>query len=132
MTQRWIAFAFAAPLTLLLLLVAALVPLPYSVYSPGPTFDVLAKDGDEAEIIQVDGHETFRDDGEIRFTTVQTSARDRKLSLFEALGAWLDGDQAVIPYDIAHPPDQSAKDEQRAGAASMVTSWTSLARTPRR
>ena len=75
MTQRWIAFAFAAPLTVCLLLVAAFAPLPYSVYSPGPTFDVLAKDANESEIIQVDGHETYRDDGEIRFTTVQSSSR---------------------------------------------------------
>ncbi|MDZ5621147.1 YlbL family protein [Nocardioides bizhenqiangii] len=122
MTQRWIAFAFAAPLTLLLLVLAAFVPLPYSVYSPGPTFDVLAKDGNESEIIQVDGHETFRDDGEIRFTTVQTSGRDDKKSLVEALAAWIDGDQAVIPYDIAHPPDQTAEDERRQGAVSMVGS----------
>ena len=75
MTQRWIAFAFAAPLTVVLLVLAAFVPLPYSVYSPGPTFDILAKDDNEAEIIQVDGHKTYRDDGEIRFTTVQSSPR---------------------------------------------------------
>jgi PDZ domain-containing protein len=122
MTQRWIAFAFAAPLTCVLLLLAVFVPLPYAVYSPGPTFDVLAKDSNEAEIIQVDGHETYRDDGQIRFTTVQSSARDNKASLFEALGAWLDGDEAVVPYDIAHPPDQSAEDEEVRGAVSMVTS----------
>ena len=122
MTQRWIAFAFAVPLTLLLLLLAALAPLPYSVYSPGPTFDVLAKDANEAEIIQVDGHETYRDDGEIRFTTVQSSSVGDKPALFEALEAWLDGDQAVIPYDIAHPPNQTAEDERRQGAVSMVNS----------
>ncbi len=122
MTQRWIAFAFAAPLTVGLLALAAFVPLPYSVYSPGPTFDVLAKNADESEIIQVDGHKTYRDDGEIRFTTVQSSARGDKLPLFAALEDWLDDDRAVIPYDIAHPPDQTAEDERRQGAASMVTS----------
>ncbi|RHW28613.1 PDZ domain-containing protein [Nocardioides immobilis] len=122
MTQRWIAFAFAAPLTLLLLLMAALVPLPYSVYSPGPTFDVLAKDGNEAEIIQVDGHETFRDDGEIRFTTVQTSPRGKKLPLLAALGDWLDSDKAVVPYEIAHPKNQTAEDEKIQGEISMIGS----------
>lgn len=122
MTQRWIAFAFAAPLTVVLLVLAAFVPLPYSVYSPGPTFDVLAKDDNESEIIQVDGHETYRDEGEIRFTTVRSSERGRKLPLFEALTNWLDSDEAVIPYDIAHPPDQTAEDERREGAASMITS----------
>jgi Lon-like protease len=122
MSQRWIAFAFAAPLTVALLLLAAFVPLPYAVYSPGPTFDVLAKDSNEAEIIQVDGHKTFRDDGEIRFTTVQSSPRGEKLPLLPALSKWLDSDRAVIPYDIAHPPDQTAEEEERQGAVSMVTS----------
>jgi PDZ domain-containing protein len=122
MSQRWIAFAFAAPLTVALLLLAAFVPLPYAVYSPGPTFNVLAKDSNEAEIIQVDGHKTFRDDGEIRFTTVQSSPRGEKLPLLPALSKWLDSDRAVIPYDIAHPPDQTAEEEERQGAVSMVTS----------
>jgi len=122
MTQRWMAFALAAPLTVLLLLLAIFVPLPYAVYSPGPTFDVLAKDSNEAEIIQVDGHETYRDDGQIRFTTVQSSARGNKASLFEALAAWINGEEAVVPYEIAHPPDQTAEDEEVRGAVSMVTS----------
>jgi len=122
MTQRWIAFAFAAPLTCILLLLAAFVPMPYAVYSPGPTFDILAKDSNEAEIIQVDGHKTYRDGGEIRFTTVQSSPRGRKKPLFQALEAWFDPDDAVIPYDIAHPPNQTAEDEEREGAVSMITS----------
>lgn len=122
MTQRWIAFAVAAPLTVALLVPAALVPLPYAVYSPGPTFDILAKDSNESELIQVDGHKTFRDDGQIRFTTVQSTPRDKKWSLFAALGAWIDDDRAVIPYDIAHPPNRTAEDEEREGAISMITS----------
>ncbi|KAA1426919.1 YlbL family protein [Nocardioides antri] len=122
MTQRWIAFAFAAPLAVVLLVLAALVPLPYSVYSPGPTFDVLAKDANEAELIQVDGHETYRDEGEIRFTTVQTSAIGDKMTLVEALTAWADPDRAVVPYDIAHPPDQTAEDEKILGEVSMIDS----------
>ncbi len=122
MTQRWIAFAVAAPLTFLLFVLAAFVPLPYSVYTPGPTFDILAKDANESEIIQVAGHKVYRDDGQIRFTTVQSSPRGKKKSLIEALGSWLDPDEAVIPYDIAHPPNQTAEDEERDGAVSMVTS----------
>lgn len=122
MTQRWIAFAVAAPLTFLLLVLAAFAPLPYSIYTPGPTFDILAKDANEAEIIQVAGHKTYRDDGQIRFTTVQSSPRGQKKSLFEALGAWLDPDEAVVPYDIAHPPNQTAEDEERDGAVSMIGS----------
>ncbi|UMG91822.1 hypothetical protein [Nocardioides sp. TF02-7] len=122
MSQRWIAFAVAAPLTVVLLVMVTLVPLPFAVYSPGPTYDVLATDVNEAEIIQVDGHRTYRDDGQIRFTTVQSSPRGDQLSLFRALGAWGDPDRAVVPYDVAHPEDRTEEEDELEGAVSMIGS----------
>ncbi|MEZ0579143.1 PDZ domain-containing protein [Nocardioides sp. MH1] len=122
MTQRWTAFAIAAPLTFLLLVAVLLVPLPYAVYSPGPTFNVLGKDVNDSEVIQVVGHKTYRDDGEIRFTTVSVSPRGEKERLFEAMSAWFDPHRAVVPYDSAHPDDQSAQDEERQGQVSMINS----------
>ncbi len=123
MTQRWLAVVVAVPLVGALLVAAAAVPLPYAVYSPGPTFDILAEDADEAELIQVDGHETFYDDeGQIRFTTVSTTRRDDRLSLFDLLGAWARDDKAVIPFDVAHPEDLTAEQEQEQGQAMMANS----------
>ena len=54
MNQRLIAAVAAVPLVLGLILAAALMPLPFVVYAPGYTVDVLAKDQNEAEIIQVE------------------------------------------------------------------------------
>jgi PDZ domain-containing protein len=122
MSQRTIAVLIAAPLLLALGVVAAAVPLPYAAYSPGPTFDVLAKDSDEAELIQVAGHKTYRDDGEIRFTTVRSTGRFDELGLGELLGRWFDPDQAVVPFDVAHPPERTAEEDEIQGAVSMVTS----------
>ncbi|WP_141014002.1 YlbL family protein [Nocardioides sambongensis] len=122
MNQRLIAALIAGPLVIILGAVALAAPLPYSKYSPGPTFDVLGTDADDAEIIQVDGHKAYYDDGQIRFTTVLSSSRDRKLSLAEALSAWVDPDEAVVPFDVAHPPDQTAEQEKEEGAAQMTTS----------
>lgn len=124
MNQRWIAAFVALPLLVSLLLVAAIAPLPFAIYSPGPTFDVLGKDSDEAELIQIDGAETevHHDDGEIRFTTVRTTARNREPNLFELLGAWVDTDQAVVPHDVAHPPSLTVDQERRRGQVQMTTS----------
>lgn len=123
MTQRWLAVIIAAPLLAALLVAAAVVPLPYAVYSPGPTFDILAEDADEAELIQVDGHKTYYDDeGQLRFTTVKTTARDNRLTLFELFGAWQDDDKAVIPFDVAHPEDLTAEEEKQQGQAMMASS----------
>lgn len=122
MSQRMIAVCIAGPLLLVLAVLALAVPLPYAAYSPGPTFDILAKDENESELIQVDGHKTYRDDGEIRFTTVQSTAYGDRLSLGEALQRWLDPDEAVIPYDVAHPEDTTEEDEEIRGELSMVSS----------
>lgn len=122
MNQRLIAACIAAPLVLILGGLALAVPLPYASYSPGPTFDILAQDADEAEVIQVDGHEAYYDDGEIRFTTVIASSYGDKLALGEAISRWLQPDKAVVPYDLVHPPDSSAEAEEAEGAVQMTTS----------
>lgn len=124
MNQRLIAALIAGPLVVLLGGVALVAPLPYATYSPGPTFDVLGKDVNDAEIIQVDGHPTYYedDDGQIRFTTVLASARGRKISLSEAIRQWLSSDVAVVPYDVAHVPQQTAKEDKAEGAVQMSTS----------
>ena len=53
------------------------LPLPYVTYEPGSTVDVLGKTEDQ-EIIQVNGHKTYRDDGQLRMTTVYVSSRERE------------------------------------------------------
>lgn len=122
MSQRLIAVCIAGPLALILAGIALSVPLPYASYSPGPTFDILGKDENQAEVIQVDGHKAYYDDGQIRFTTVVASSNGQKLSLGDALTRWLDPDRAVVPYDVVHPPDQSAEDEEAEGQIQMSTS----------
>jgi PDZ domain-containing protein len=122
MSQRLIAACIAAPLVLILGGIALVVPLPYASYSPGPTYDILGKDADEAEVIQVDGHDAYYDDGQIRFTTVVASSYGQKLSLGEALSRWLDPDKAILPYDVVHPPDTTQADEKAEGAVQMTTS----------
>ncbi|MFC5728036.1 MULTISPECIES: PDZ domain-containing protein [Nocardioides] len=122
MSQRLIAVCIAGPLVLILGGIVLAVPLPYASYSPGPTFDILGKDADEAELVQVDGHKAYYDEGQLRFTTVVASAHGDKLSLGDALARWVDEDRAVVPYDVVHPPDQSAEDEEAEGAVQMTTS----------
>ncbi|TQK70273.1 PDZ domain-containing protein [Nocardioides sp. SLBN-35] len=122
MSQRLIAACIAAPLVLILGGIALVVPLPYASYSPGPTYDILGKDADDAEVVQVDGHEAFYDKGQIRFTTVVASSYGQKLSLGEALSRWLDPDKAILPYDVVHPPETSQADEKAESAVQMTTS----------
>ncbi len=122
MNQRQIAAVAAVPLVLGLVLAAALMPLPFVVYAPGYTIDVLAKGQNEAEIIQVDGHRTYRDGGELRMTTVLVTAPQTEKTLFELMGAWLDPDDAVYPYDAVHGDVKTDEENKIEGQVQMVTS----------
>jgi len=122
MNQRLIAAVAAVPLVLGLIVAAAVLPLPFAVYAPGETIDVLAQDQNEAEIIQVLGHKTYRDDGELRMTTVLVTAPQTDKTLFELMGAWFDSDDAVYPYDAVHGEVTTDKENQIQGQLEMVTS----------
>jgi PDZ domain-containing protein len=121
MSQRRLAATIALPLLGALLAVAAFVPVPYATYHPGPTFDVLGTT-DGQEIIQVNGAKTYRDDGQIRFTTVSVSQEGVDKNLIEVMTDWFDKDSAVYPYDIVHPPGTTAAQEQVEGQVQMVSS----------
>lgn len=123
MTQRTLAAVVAAPLLLALIVIAFVVPLPYATYAPGLTVDVLGEEGGQ-EIISVEGHPTYRDDGNLRMTTVYVSlaSPDGDKRLPELIGTWLDDDEAVYPYDVVHPDGQTREQDERDGAVDMVTS----------
>ena len=127
MNQRLVAACVALPLVFGLLIYAGLARLPYATYKPGGTLDVLGEDENEAEIVQVLGRKTYRDDeGELRMTTVAVSPAqdrsDRGLSLVELLGTWFDSDDAVYPYLAVHPDDETEESSRQEGAAQMATS----------
>jgi PDZ domain-containing protein len=121
MTQRMIAACVSVPLLLALIAVAFFVPVPFASYHPGPTFDVLGET-DGKEIIQVNGAKTYRDDGELRMTTVSVSQEGVEKNLFEVMTDWVDPDSAVYPYDIVHPPGTTAEQEEVEGQVQMVSS----------
>jgi PDZ domain-containing protein len=124
MTQRTLAATIALPLVLALLLAAWLVPLPYSIYRPGVTLNVLGDDSPDGKpIIQVSGHAVYRDAGQLRMTTVSVTRRETHLGLFELLGAWVDRDAAVYPKAAVYPDTNGNEKEDTAeGAVEMSSS----------
>jgi PDZ domain-containing protein len=129
MSQRLVAAVVAVPAIIALFVYALVNPLPYATYQPGGTLDVLGSDPDNggAEVIQVDGHQTFRDDGQLRMTTVRVSppapaGKKPGENLFSLLGVWFDDDNAVWPYDVVHEPDDTPEKSQAEGQVQMTTS----------
>ncbi len=124
MTQRTLAGLLAVPLLIALWIVAALVPLPFVTYSPGLTVDVLGKQENGKEIIQVEGHRAYRDDGELRMTTVFVSQPkpEARNNLFELMYDWVSDENAVYPYDAVYQKGETVKTNREEGAAEMTSS----------
>jgi PDZ domain-containing protein len=124
MKQRTLAATIALPLVVALLLAAWLVPLPYSVYRPGVTLNVLGDESPDGKpIIQVAGHPVYRDGGQLRMTTVSVTRRDTRIGLLGLLGAWFDRDAAVYPRSAVYPDTSgNEQDDTTEGEAEMAGS----------
>ncbi|MBO0842425.1 MAG: PDZ domain-containing protein [Nocardioides sp.] len=125
MTQRTLAGLIALPLVVALIVVAWVVPLPYTIYSPGPTVNVLGKFGGKP-IVQVKGAKTYADGGELRMTTVSETTREAQLGLWTLLHAWISNDSAVYPRDVAYPDTTgTAENDRKEGQVEMATAQDS-------
>jgi PDZ domain-containing protein len=121
MSQRLYAALLAVPLLFGLVVAAVMLPLPYVTFAPGITVDVLGEEDGE-EIIQVEGARTYHTDGQLRMTTVYVTQPGGRVTLFEAMDAWLSDEQAIYPYDAVYGPDETAEDSRAESAVQMVTS----------
>jgi Lon-like protease len=121
MSRRTVSSILACALLIGLFLVAAALPVPYVTMSPGPTVNVLGKASGKP-IVEVHGHKTYTDGGQLRLTTVSVTSPSHHISLYEAMGAWFDGTRAVYPRDVIYPPEQSAQQAEQEGSVEMVNS----------
>jgi Lon-like protease len=124
MTQRTWAALLAVPLFVALGLFTAVNPLPFVTYAPGPTLNVLG-DSNGKPIVDVQGHRTFSDDGQLRMTTVSVTQRDAKLDLFTLLRTWFSRDDAVYPYQIQYGGGGSQQEDVQEGQVEMISSQDS-------
>jgi PDZ domain-containing protein len=83
--------------TALLIALLTVLPLPYTIDKPGPTFDMFG----EAEgglLLSIDGVSTFPPSGELRLTTVAVQGGpEAKLTFGTLLRAWLSPTATVLP-----------------------------------
>jgi Lon-like protease len=124
MTQRTWAALLAVPLFVALGLYAAITPLPYVTYAPGLTINVLGDDGKQP-IIDIQGHRTYRDTGQLRMTTVSVTERNSKLDLFTLMRTWFSKDDGVYPFSAVYGSTGNQQQDTQEGQVEMVTSQDS-------
>ncbi len=110
-------------LALLVVSVVAMVvqPVPWVVYAPGPTLDVLGEFDGEA-IVEVKDRKEYRDNGDLLMLTVVSSTPREKVELFAVVAAWLDPARAVYPYDLIYAPQDTEESVREQSQEQMSSS----------
>ena len=123
MSRRSLTLSIAGLATLVAIAVAVLVPVPYVILRPGPTLNTLGKDSSGKPLITIVGHPTYPTTGNLNMVTVSYQGGPGvNLNVFQALRAWLDPSEAVVPESELFPPGQTAEQTQQQDTAQMASS----------
>jgi PDZ domain-containing protein len=122
MSRRSLTLAIAGLATVVAIVVAVLIPVPYVILGPGPTLNTLGKLQGQP-LIQITGHRTYPTSGNLNMVTVSyEGGPGAKMNIFQALRAWLDPSEAVVPESELFPAGQSAQQTQAQDTEQMTSS----------
>ena len=103
-------------------LTLALLPTPYIIERPGPTFDVLGEI-DNQQVIQISGAESFESEGMLEVLTVSIVGKPNNTpNWIEIALAWADESQSVIPVELLFPKDRTVEEVTSESSAMMEVS----------
>lgn len=123
MSRRVRTLLVAATLFLVLLILSMTLPVPYVVLSPGPTYNTLGTyqvSNKQQNIIGIVGRAPNKTTGNLNLTTVSLSTG--KLTVLNALSAWLQSDEVVVPRSSLFPPGQSTDTVNKKNTADFSQS----------
>ncbi len=118
-----LTLSIAGLATMIAIAVAVLVPVPYVILEPGPTLNTLGKDSSGQPLITISGHPTYPTTGNLNMVTVSyQGGPGANLNVFQALRAWLNPSEAVVPESELFPPGQTQQQTQQQDTAQMASS----------
>jgi len=105
-----------------LLAIAALLPVPFIILSPGPTFNTIGE-VDGVPMVQISETTTFPTTGALDMTTIREEGEPRSpLTVFGALAAWVDPNRAVLPRELLYGDDETTDEVEQRNAVLFSTS----------
>jgi Lon-like protease len=122
MSRRSLTLAIAGLATVVAIVVAVLLPVPYVILGPGPTLNTLGETSGKP-LITITGHHTYPATGHLNLVTVSyQGGPGSNMNVFQALRAWLDPSEAVVPETELFPAGQSAQQTQAQDTEQMTSS----------
>jgi PDZ domain-containing protein len=118
----WLLLVFTVVTTLVL----SLLPAPYVIDQPGPTYDTLgevATDQGSVTLISAPDTPEYPQSGQLRLTTVTRVGNPQSLpSWWSVMGAWVTREKSVMPVDAAFPPGRTVEQNREAARIDMDNS----------
>lgn len=122
MSRRSLTLAVAGLATIAAIAVAVLFPVPYVILSPGPTLNTLGSDS-SGQLISITGHQVYPTSGHLNMVTISYAGGPGvDLNIFQAIGAWANSSEAVVPESELFPPGQTAQQTQAQDTEQMASS----------
>ncbi|WP_026532044.1 YlbL family protein [Arthrobacter sp. H41] len=122
---RFPAMVVSGALAVVLGGIALLLPAPYVVESPGPTFNTIGE-VDDQPLIEVSGAQSYPAEGELSLTTVFVQGGPNgQVSIFDAFGGWVDPDRDVLPEEVVYPPGTTQSELREQNSVAMTSSQES-------
>jgi PDZ domain-containing protein len=107
---------------LALIALAALLPVPFIVLSPGPTFNTIGE-VNGVPLVEIRDTQTYPVTGALDMTTIREEGEPRSpLTVFGALAAWVSPHRAVLPRELLYGDDETTEEVQQRNAALFSTS----------
>jgi PDZ domain-containing protein len=123
MPRRALILIVAGAAVVIAAVVAAVLPVPYVILSPGPTLNTLGTGPGGKPIIQIAGHRTYPTVGNLNMVTVNfQGGPGNAINIFTALRAWLNPHEAVVPQQELFGPGQSQQQVQKQDVVQMTNS----------
>ena len=123
MSRRSLTLAIAGLATVAAIAVAVLFPVPYVILTPGPTLNTLGSDSSGQPLISITGRQTYPTKGNLNMVTISyQGGPGSNLNVFQAIGAWLDSSEAVVPQSELFPPGQTQQQTEKQDTQQMSSS----------
>jgi PDZ domain-containing protein len=123
MPRRLLTLIVAGVAVVVAAVVAAVLPVPYVILSPGPTLNTLGRAASGQPLIQIQGRTVHPTTGNLNMVTVNyQGGPGDEINIFTALRAWLDPHDAVVPQAEVFGSGQTQQQVQQQDTQQMTSS----------
>ncbi len=121
-SHRGLVAALAGLVLIALIALAALLPVPFIILSPGPTFNTIG-DVEGVPLVAISETTTYPVTGALDMTTIREEGEPRSpLTVFGAIAAWIDPNRAVLPRELLYGEDETTEEVKQRNAVLFSTS----------